>query len=243
MADVVTVEESELTAITARGAGVLSNNGLVVAPAGMMYGLYANVASQPAADRVFAARRAPRTAPLPVVVHNPRQLPSLVSEVNDAAERLMAAYWPGPLTLIFHMAPNLGWHVGESNQTVALRMPLEPLALMLGNKVGPLVCTAAATAGSAAPLTVADARASLGDSVDLYLDGGPRQGEPSTIVDVSRGGAQVLREGAIPAHHVSQVAEGHVALGQRPVDPPEGQEDGPTADDDEAREAAAGDDV
>lgn len=237
MTELVVVEDSELTVLVARGAGVLKGGGLVVAPAGSMYGLYANVVSEEATARVFAAREAPRTSPLPVVVHNPRQLPLLVEDVSDAAERLIASYWPGPLTLIFRLAAHLDWHLGESAGYVALRMPPESVGLMLVSKVGPLACAAASRAGAAAPLTAAAARDSLGDSVDLYLDHGPRDGGASTIVDVSRGGVEVLREGAVPAHHVAQVATGEVEPGTRPVDAPldgadDAAQDVPAADED-----------
>ena len=220
MTDLVVVDDAQLSALVARGTAVLRANGLVVAPAGGMYGLYASVTSADATGKVFAARQAPRTAPLPVVVHNPRQLLNLVSDLSDAAERLAAAYWPGPLTLVFRIHPRLDWHLGESAGYVALRMPPEPLALMLVSKAGPLVCAAAAVAGAPPPLSADAARDSLGDAVELYLDDGPRDGETSTIVDVSRGGAEVLREGSVPAHHVAQVAAGEVPPGQRPVDPP-----------------------
>ena len=224
MSDVVAVTDSELTAAATRGAGVLNGSGLVVAPVGGTYGLLANVASPAAIDRVFAARGAPRSAPLGVIIHNPRALPTFVQEVPEEADRLVSAYWPGPLTLIFRLADALDWHLGESAGHVALRMPAEPLSLMLISKVGPLACTAAAPAGAPAPTTVADAQAGLADAVDLYLDGGPRDGTTSTVVDVSRGRAEVLRVGEVPAHHVAQVAAGELPLGSRPVDPPEGED-------------------
>jgi L-threonylcarbamoyladenylate synthase len=218
--DLVAVDPAELTALATRGAGILRDHGLVVAPAGSMYGLYASVVSAEATARVFTARHAPHSAPLPVIVHNPRQLPSFVEELSDSAERLIASYWPGPLTLVFRLRQNLDWHLGESAGYVALRMPPEPLGMMLASKAGPLACAAAAVAGAPPPLTAQMARDSLGDAVALYLDDGPRDGEASTIVDVSRGGAEVLREGAVPAHHVAQVAAGEVELGTRPVDAP-----------------------
>ena len=223
MTDLVVVDDAQLSALVARATAVLRADGLVVAPAGGMYGLYASVTSADASDKVFAARQAPRTAPLPVVIHNPRQLLNLVDGLPDAAERLAAAYWPGPLTLVFRRHPRLDWHLGESAGYVALRMPAEPIALMLVSKAGPLVCAAATRAGAPPPGSAADARDTLGDAVDLYLDDGSRDGEVSTIVDVSRGGAEVLREGAVAAHHVAQVAAGDVPPGQRPVDaPPDG---------------------
>ena len=237
MADLVVVDEAQLSALVARGTAVVRGNGLVVAPAGGMYGLFASVSSPDATDKVFAAREAPRTAPLTVVVHNPRQLLNLVDGLSDAAERLAAAYWPGPLTMVFRIHPRLDWHLGESAGYVALRMPPEPFALMLASKAGPLVCAAAARAGAPPSLSAGAARESLGDDVDLYCDDGPRDGEASTIVDVSRGGAEVLREGAVPPHHVAQVAAGEVAPGQRPVDAP--PDAAPSDDEESAGDATA----
>jgi tRNA threonylcarbamoyl adenosine modification protein (Sua5/YciO/YrdC/YwlC family) len=203
---------------------VVRSGELVVAPVEAAYGLLVDVTSEEAVGRAFAARRAERSAPLPMILHNPRQLITFVSDLPDEAERLFATYWPGPLTVIFRMAPELAWHLGDAQGSVALRMPAEPLALMILSKTGPLGCAAAATAGAPASATAEAAQGQLGDTVALYLDGGPRPVQVTTVVDVSRGRVEVLREGAIPAAHIHTVAAGELEPGKRP--PPDDPEAG-----------------
>jgi L-threonylcarbamoyladenylate synthase len=216
VADILTIHDEDLEAAKARAGEVLDSGLLVVAPTDTVYGVFANAFLPEATQRVFDARGAGRDAPLTVLVHNPRQLPALAKEVPETAERLMASYWPGPLTLLFQATGTLAWDLGDTFGTVAVRMPAEPVALKMISAVGPLACTSAAAAGAPPPATAEQARSELGDYVELYLDGGPRTGPPSTIVDVSGGGAEVLRVGAISADHVFQVARGQVGWGEVP---------------------------
>jgi L-threonylcarbamoyladenylate synthase len=205
MSEVVQLDDATTDAVRDRAAALLDDGQLVVVPTDTMYGVLVNPFHPDAPQRLFAARRAPRTQPLPVIVHNPRQLPAL-AEVGETAERLMAAFWPGPLTLLLVATGTMAWDLGEAEGTVAVRMPAEPLLLRILGRTGPLGCTAAALAGQQPPETVEQAQANLGDSVALYVDGGPRSARPSTIVDVSRGGAEVRRLGAVSADDVFAAA-------------------------------------
>lgn len=207
MTEVVHLADAALDDVARQAARVIDDGRLVVVPADAMYAVLANPFHPHGTDRVFAARRAPRTSPLPVVVHNPRQLAAF-AEVSVEAQRLMDACWPGPLTLVLAAVPSMAWDLGASAGAVAVRMPAEPALLAILAQTGPLACTAAAPAGGAPTETVEDAMAALGDDVALYLDGGPRSGPPSTVVDVSRGGAEVRRPGPISADTVFAVANG-----------------------------------
>lgn len=197
-----------------RGAEALRSGGLVVAPSDTVYAVLADAFVMEATERLFQARGADRSAPLPVLVRSPRQLAGLVSEVGEPAERLMAAFWPGPLTLVFAAGAGLAWDLGETRGTVAVRMPAEELLHELVAEIGPLACTAASRVGEPPARTIAEARAALGDEVVLYIDGGQRAGVVSTIVDVSRGGAEVLRAGALSADDVFAAVTGTVGWGR-----------------------------
>jgi tRNA threonylcarbamoyl adenosine modification protein (Sua5/YciO/YrdC/YwlC family) len=161
------------------------------------------------------AKQLASTAPLTVLLRNPRQVVGLVSDVPEAADRLMASYWPGPLTLVLPATDGLTWDIG-SRTTVALRMPTDELLLEVIADVGPLACSAAARRGDEVPRTLADAQEALGDSVALYVDGGVRDGQWSTIVDLTRDHATVLREGAVASEDVELVASGRVGWGKTP---------------------------
>ena len=116
---------------------------------------------------------------------------------------LAEAFWPGALTIVVKAQPTLRWDLGETNQTVALRMPLNPIAIELLNAVGPMAVSSANKTGQPAATNVDEAISQLGEVVTIYLDGGQTPGNiASTIVDVSSGEIKLLRQGAIPLEEI-----------------------------------------
>jgi L-threonylcarbamoyladenylate synthase len=204
--DVLHLNEAGLHAARRRMAEALRAGELVVAPTDTVYGVYADVTQPDAIGRLVAARRGERAVPPAVVLHNPRSVPAFVEDLSETGERLMAAYWPGPLSLVLTPRVGIGWQLGEDAWAVTLRMPAEPLALQVLYDVGPLACTTAARAGAPPPTTAGEAQSALSDHVALYIDDGPRDGTPSTVVDLTRGTPEVLREGAVPAADIEAVA-------------------------------------
>jgi L-threonylcarbamoyladenylate synthase len=184
---------------------------LVVLPTDTVYGVAADAFNPQGTARVFAAKRRERTFPLPVLLRSPKQLLGLCTTVPDTAERLMAAYWPGPLTMVLPSDPNLRWDLGRAEGTVAVRMPLDPVALDVIRAVGPLAVTSANRAGQPAATTAAEALEQLGDEVPLYLDDGERRElAPSTIVDLTRRHPHVLRAGVLDEDEIVAVATGEI---------------------------------
>lgn len=200
-----------------RAVQALRDDRLIVLPTDSVYALAANAFSRVATQRLFGAKRRGRTTPLTVLIRSQRQTTGLVEHISEPAERLMAAYWPGPLTLVFPAVPELSWDIGQTNGTVSLRLPADDLLLDLVADVGPLAVTAANRLGEPVPTDVSSARRQLGLSAAVYLDGGERTGPSSTVVDVTGERAVVLRAGAIPAEDVEQVAEGRTGWGARPA--------------------------
>ncbi|MBW3605244.1 MAG: threonylcarbamoyl-AMP synthase [Actinobacteria bacterium] len=188
---------------------------LVVVPTDTVYGVIADAFDPDATAALRTAKQLAPTAPLTVLLRNPRQVVGVASEIPEAADRLMASYWPGPLTIVLPATDGLTWDIGTPS-VVALRMPTDDLLLEVIADIGPLVCSAAARPVDPLPHHVEDARASLGDAVALYVDGGPRPAPVSTIVDLTGRHADVLREGAIPAADVELVAAGRVGWGTTP---------------------------
>jgi L-threonylcarbamoyladenylate synthase len=184
-------------------ARTLRAGGVVVFPTDTVYGVGADAFDRAATARVFEVKRRPRSLALPVLVARPRQAWALAAEVPEAAAELVAAFWPGALTLVLPQAEGLDWDLGETRGRVAVRMPAHDWLLEVILDVGPLAATSANVSGRPTPSRVEEIAAELGDGVSLYLDGGPAPGDvPSTIVDVSGPRPKVLREGAIPAAEV-----------------------------------------
>ena len=222
----------QLDAADAREQAIaaLRAGSLVVLPTDSVYGVAADAFNPVATQRLIGAKRRGRNVPLPILIRSPRQTTGLVAELGEPAERLMAAYWPGPLTLIFTAVDDLSWDIGDNKGTVALRMPTDDFLLELIAEVGPLAVTSANRRGEPVPTTVEAARTQLGVAVELYIDGDERNGPTSTIVDVTRPQIEVLAEGAITAADVRLVASGAVAWGTRPAPQPTDPHERPRPD-------------
>lgn len=199
-----------------RAAAALKDGLVVVLPTDSVYALVADAFSRTATQQLFGAKGRGRSVPLSVLIRSPRQTTGLVQDISEAAERLMASYWPGPLTLVFRATEGLTWDIGITRGTVGLRIPTDDFLLGLIAEVGPLAATSANKRGHPVPETATEARRQLGLSAPLYIEAGPRFGPRSTIVDVTREGAEVLSVGAIPAEHITAVAGGEIGWGARP---------------------------
>ncbi len=198
-------------AAVAAAAAALQRGEVVVMPTDTVYGIAADAFNPTGTGRIFAAKRRGRSVPLPVLIRSPKQLLGLVTRVPVEADRLMAAYWPGPLTIVVQADPNLQWDLGENDGTVAVRMPFDEVALEIIRAVGPLAVTSANVHGQRAAETVPDAQGQLGAKVRVYVDGGPRRDRPaSTIVDLTRAEPQILRAGPLDADEVLAVARGEL---------------------------------
>lgn len=204
--------DSDRDQVVARAAEVLRGGGVVVLPTDTVYGLAADAFCGDATTALRAAQEVDADTPLTVFVRSPKQLLGLTPQLPQTAERLVAAYWPGPLTIVVPAEPGLRWHLGRTRGTVAVRMPLDDTALAVVRAVGPLAVTSAQRPGRPLPVDIDDVVAVLGDGVALYLDDGPREGvrERSTIVDLTGTAPRVLRPGAIDELSVLAVARGEV---------------------------------
>jgi tRNA threonylcarbamoyl adenosine modification protein (Sua5/YciO/YrdC/YwlC family) len=189
---------------------------LVVLPTDTVYGLGCDAFSGDAVRALLAAKNRGPDMPVPVLVGSWSTIDGLVMGVPKAARDLIEAFWPGGLSLVLPHAPSLAWDLGATKGTVMLRMPLHPVALELLRDVGPMAVSSANISGSPPATTAGEAEAQLGDSVGVYLDGGP-SGDPvaSTIVDLTADTPRVLRAGAVTAEQLEEVLGQEVpALGR-----------------------------
>jgi L-threonylcarbamoyladenylate synthase len=200
-----TNEEQAISA--ARDA--ISRGELIVLPTDTVYGVGADPFSVAAVNTLLTAKGRGREKPSPVLVASLDDARRLAAVITPQAQALMEAFWPGALTVVVPARPEIGWDLGETNGTVALRMPDDAFARKLLTELGPLAVSSANLTGHAPALTVADAQRQLGSRVAVYLDGGQsRGGEPSTVVIVGET-LTVVREGAIAADAVVGVAAGN----------------------------------
>jgi tRNA threonylcarbamoyl adenosine modification protein (Sua5/YciO/YrdC/YwlC family) len=192
-------------ALAAAGQCVASGQ-LVVLPTDTVYGIGADAFDATAVADLLAAKGRGRDMPVPVLVGSWTTIQGLVAHVDERTQRLIEAFWPGGLTLVVEHAPSLNWDLGDARGTVAVRMPLHPVAIELLETTGPLAVSSANISGRPPALTAQEAREQLGDAVAVYLDGGPAStGVASTIVDVTGEVPKVLRSGAVSLDELREV--------------------------------------
>lgn len=197
-----------------RGAGIRAAVGaarggrLVVLPTDTLYGIGCDAFDSEAVAALLAAKHRGRDMPVPVLVGSWHTIDGLVLSVTLAARDLVEAFWPGGLSLVVQQAPSLAWDLGDTDGTVMIRMPLHPVAIELLREVGPMAVSSANVSGHPPATTVHEAHSQLGESVSIYLDGGPAAAAvASTIVDVSGPAPRILREGAISTESVAEVLD------------------------------------
>jgi L-threonylcarbamoyladenylate synthase len=183
---------------------------LVVIPTDTVYGVAADAFNPAAVEKLVTAKGRTRQAPPPVLIPGIPTLDALAETVPDEVRELVAAFWPGGLTVILTARSTLTWDLGETRGTVALRMPADPLTLELLSETGPLAVSSANLTGQPAATTAQEAEGMLGDSVAVYLDSGPGGTVPSTIIDATglilpKGTLRVVREGAISLDAIREI--------------------------------------
>jgi L-threonylcarbamoyladenylate synthase len=183
---------------------------LVVLPTDTVYGIACRPDDPAAIDRLFEAKRRPTGLNLPVLAASTRDALGLAL-ADDVARRLASAFWPGPLTLVLPRSDSSkGWRLGETMETIAIRVPDHELALALLTRTGPLAASSANISGEAPLRDPATLREAFGLAVAVYViernaPDGSFQGA-STVVDLTGAEPRVLREGPIDADAVSRVA-------------------------------------
>ena len=206
----------------ARAVELLLAGEVVAVPTETVYGLAARAADAGAVARIYAAKGRPSFNPLIVHVADAGQAATLV-HVGAVAARLMAAHWPGPLTLVLPIRADadIAAAVRAGLPTLAVRCPAHPVMQALIAAAGPLAAPSANSSGRLSPTRASHVAASLGGRIPLILDGGPcSAGLESTILGIDGEAMILLREGAIPSEAlgVTRIAAGGVVTAPGQLD-------------------------
>src|ERR1700691_4690443 len=200
-ADAQQREAGLVAAVTA-----IQHGDLVVLPTDTVYGIGADAFPPPAVNALLTAKGRGRNVPPPVLVGSVRAAAALIETLGPYGQDLIDEFWPGPLTLVFRSSPTLHWDLGDTLGTVAVRMPLHPVALDLLRRTGPMAVSSANLHSEPAATSADEAQHQLGDSVAVYLDGGPcADNVPSTILDLTGTVPRMLRAGAISVDALRKV--------------------------------------
>ncbi len=180
-------------------AGILRAGNVVVFPTETVYGLGADVFQPAALERIFVAKGRPHSDPLIAHIADEADLELLTTALSEEAKRLVAAFWPGPLTLILPRGPRVPHLVTAGLETVAVRMPRHAVALALIRALGsPIAAPSANRFMHVSPTTTQHVLADLAGRVPLVLDAGSCEvGVESTVLDLCSEQPTILRPGGV----------------------------------------------
>lgn len=194
-------------------AETVRNGGLVAFPTETVYGLGANALDASAVHKIYAAKGRPADNPLIVHIAEPSELERVVSEIPETADKLMAAFWPGPISLLMKKHKNIPDEVTSELETVVVRMPSHTVARALIKAAGvPIAAPSANRSGNVSTTTAKHVLDDLNGRIDVIIDGGSVEfGLESTVIDCTSTPPTILRPGSISQDQIQAVI-GHVNL-------------------------------
>lgn len=201
--------------IIEKAASILQKGGLVAFPTETVYGLGANGLDIQACKKIYEAKGRPSDNPLILHISQICELTQIVKEIPNTAKRVMDAFWPGPITLIFPKADCVPYEITGGFETVAVRFPSHILAQKIIRKAGlPIAAPSANSSGKPSPTRASHVEFDLNGKIDMIVDGGATEvGLESTILDMTEKKPVLLRPGAITKEMIESV------IGEIAIDP------------------------
>lgn len=201
--------------ILQQAAQIIKKGGLVAFPTETVYGLGADGLKEEAAKKIYAAKGRPSDNPLILHIAERSQLEQIVKQIPQKAERLMEAFWPGPLTIIFEKSENVPYTTTGGLDTVAVRMPNHAEALAFLKEVQtPVAAPSANTSGRPSPTKAEHVLEDMQGKIEMILDGGEVGiGIESTIIDMTSAIPMILRPGFVTQEMLEEV------IGEVMIDP------------------------
>jgi len=194
--DVQLAVEAAVTAV--------KNGGLAVIPTDTSYAVICDAFNTAAITKLRMAKKQVSDLALPVAAASIETIRG-VANFSVAANDLACAFWPGSLTILTVAQDSLSWNLGQPGTALAVRVPHHEVALAVLREIGPTVMTGAQLAGEASIQNVEQAKAALGELVDVYIDGGQLSGQISTVIDASTDQIRLIRKGALTLAQIRAV--------------------------------------
>lgn len=197
-----------------RAGKIIKDGGLVAFPTETVYGLGGDALNPGSSARIYAAKGRPSDNPLIVHIADMEALSKIVTEIPEGAFKLAEAYWPGPLTMIFHKKPVVPYETTGGLDTVAVRMPSDVIARELIKASGGYIAAPSANlSGRPSPTSASFVKEDMDGRIEMILDGGDSEvGLESTIVDFTDVHPMILRPGYITEEMISSVLGVEVGL-------------------------------
>jgi L-threonylcarbamoyladenylate synthase len=190
-----------------RAAEILRQGGTVAYPTETFYGLGADATNETAVKKIFAIKGRNFNKPISLIIGNPDHVFPLVKNIPETAEKLMSAFWPGALTLLFAASDKISPRLTAGSGKIGLRLSSHFMARRIATILQkPLTATSANLSGLTECTTASEVIRQMGKKIDAVLDGGPTTGgQPSTVIDVTRTPPLILREGAITRETIQRI--------------------------------------
>ena len=187
---------------------VLRQGGVVAYPTDTVYGLAVDATNAKAIARLYEVKGRPDAKAVPLIIGDMGQLDEVAVAPSPLAQQLMAAFWPGPLTLLLQPCEALPAALRGDSPRIGVRWPAAPLSQALARQFGhAITATSANRSGAPAALSAAETARQLGASVDFILDGGRAESaEVSTVLDVVSEPPRILRAGKISQRDIEAIA-------------------------------------
>jgi len=189
-----------------RAGNIIRKGGIVVFPTRCLYGIAADALNEKAVEKVFDIKQRPRNNPILVLIPDQSFLEDLAESIPESAGKLMKAFWPGGLTLVFQATPNVPKRLTAGSGKIGIRIPSLPAAKALTDFLGfPITGTSANLSGRPGCDRISSLDPSILEKSDLVLDAGVLKGGiGSTLVDVTVSPVRILREGEVTASMIHE---------------------------------------
>ncbi len=202
-----TGNEEELRNGLERARRIIIRGGIVAFPTESFYGLAVNASDEAAIRRLFKLKKRRDNIPVLVLIPSREYLEGYVMDMPGIAARLIKKFWPGGLTLLLRATPDISKLLTAGTGKIGVRISSHPVAATLATAVGsPITATSANISGQPGCVTAEEVYSSLGNGVDLILDGGKTEGgKGSTILDVTVNPAVIIREGIVSREQIQEL--------------------------------------
>jgi len=200
--------------IIATAAEILIEGGVIAYPTETFYGLGADASNEKAIEKIFAVKGRDFRNPISLIIGRPDDVYPLVKDVPEPAQKLMAAFWPGALTIVFSASDNVSGLLTAGSGKIGLRVSSHPVALQIAQTIKkPLTATSANLSGAPECSDASEVIEQIGDKIDAVLVFGKTPGDKaSTIIDVTCDPPVILREGAINREVIYKIINQELAL-------------------------------
>jgi len=208
MPDIISIDPLDIaTSSIQKAVSILKAGGIVAFPTETFYGFAADAANEKAVDRLFEIKGRSFNNPIALIISRQNDLDMLTDNIPEAAKKLMAAFWPGPLTLVFKASTSVSGRLTAGTGKIGVRISSHPIAQALASALGrPITATSANLSGARECTTAAAVNDQITSELVTIIDSGATPGgQGSTFCDVTSDPPSILREGTIPAATIQSV--------------------------------------